>query len=117
MPQACNRLVSLADTPYYHCISRCVRRAFLCGVDPLSGFDFSHRRDWAVERMQALSRVFALDLCAYAVMRNHYHIVVRVEADAARSWPDREVVQRWLQLFSGPPLAQRYLDGGVVGSG
>jgi REP element-mobilizing transposase RayT len=111
MPQARNRLVSLADTPYYHCISRCVRRAFLCGVDPLSGFDFSHRRDWVVARMQALSRVFALDVCAYAVMSNHYHIVVRVEADVARSWPDREVVARWLQLFSGPPLAQRYLDG------
>jgi REP element-mobilizing transposase RayT len=61
--------------------------------------------------MQALSRVFALDVCAYAVMSNHYHIVVRVEADVARSWPDREVVARWLQLFSGPPLAQRYLDG------
>jgi REP element-mobilizing transposase RayT len=111
MPQARNRLVSLADTPYYHCISRCVRRAFLCGVDPLSGCDFSHRRDWVVERMQALSRVFALDLCAYAVMSNHYHIVVRVEVDVARSWSGGEVVARWLQLFSGPPLAQRYLDG------
>jgi len=64
-----------------------------------------------VERRQALSRVFALELCACAVMSNHYHIVVRVDADAARSWSGDEVVARWLRLFSGPHLAQRYRDG------
>lgn len=94
MPQPRKRLVSLADTPYYHCIGHCVRRAFLCGVDLLSGFDFSHRRDWVVERMQALSSVFALDQRAYAVLSNHYLIVVRVDVAAAQSWSGREVVAR-----------------------
>jgi len=69
MPQARNRLVALADMPCCHCISRCVRRAFLCGVDLLSGFDSSHRHEWIVERMKTLSRVFALDLCACAPAR------------------------------------------------
>ncbi len=45
-------LVSLEDTSWYHCVCRCVRRAFLCGEDQLSGMNFDHRRGWIVERMQ-----------------------------------------------------------------
>ncbi len=26
-------LISIKETPYYHCIARCVRRAWLWGVD------------------------------------------------------------------------------------
>ncbi len=109
MPQPRNRQISLEDTPYYHCISRCVRRAFLCGQDAHTGFDFEHRRQWIVDRIKLLCSVFAVDLCAYAVMSNHYHVVVRIDAEQARQWSDIEVAERWLQIFSGPLLMHQYL--------
>jgi REP element-mobilizing transposase RayT len=100
----------LEDTPYYHCISRCVRRAFLCGEDSLTGFNFEHRRQWIIDRIKLLCTVFAVDLCAYAIMSNHYHIVVRIDADQVKNWSDEEVARRWLQIFSGPLLMHQYLD-------
>jgi REP element-mobilizing transposase RayT len=114
MPTPRNRLVSLDDTPYYHCISRCVRRAFLCGHDQLTGHNFEHRRQWVKDRIKLLSTVFAVDLCAYAVMSNHYHIVVRIDVEKVSSWSDREVARRWLQLFSKPAVIHRYLSGSTL---
>ena len=42
MTSARSTQISLADTPYYHCIARCVRRAFLCGIDHFSGQSYEH---------------------------------------------------------------------------
>ncbi len=109
MPEPRYRQVSIDDTPYYHCISRCVRRAFLCGADPVTGFNFEHRRQWIVDRIRLLCSVFAVDLCAYAIMHNHYHIVIRINADEVKQWSDEEVAQRWMQIFSGPLLMHQYL--------
>ena len=109
MPEPRYRQVSLDDTPYYHCISRCVRRAFLCGSDPLTGFNFEHRRQWIIDRIKLLCSVFAVDLCAYAIMSNHYHIVVRINSDEIKQWSDEEVASRWMQIFSGPLLMHQYL--------
>ena len=117
MPQPRKRQVSLQDTPYYHCISRCVRRAFLCGKDTHTGYDFEHRRQWIVDRIKLLCSVFSVDLCAYAIMSNHYHIVVRIDADATTRWPDEEVARCWLQIFTGPLLIHRYVAGVKLTSG
>lgn len=104
-------LVSLADTPWYHVVSRCVRRVFLCGTDAVSGRSYEHRRGWVAERIRQLASVFAVDVAAYAVMSNHYHIVVRIDRDRALAWDRDEVLRRWTQLFSGSVWVQKHLAG------
>ncbi len=83
MTQARSTLVSATDTPYYHCISRCVRRAFLCGYDTRSQTDYEHRRQWLEDKILNAANVFSIKLCAYAVMSNHYHIVVHIHPNTA----------------------------------
>ena len=108
MTQPRSTLVSLDDTPWYHVVSRCVRREYLCGFDHHSGRNFEHRRGWIVERLHKLAALFAIDVAAYAVMSNHLHIVVRVDAERALAWDRDEVLRRWTTLFTGPELVQRY---------
>ena len=106
--------ISLEETPYYHCISRCVRRAFLCGEDAFTGRNYEHRREWIVDRLKELSSVFAIDICAYAVMSNHTHCVLHVDQELALSWSDKEVIERWLRLYNGNLLANRFLTGDIL---
>lgn len=117
MTRARSELVSVAETPFYHCISRCVRRAFLCGHDELTGKDLSHRREWVVRRMRLLSRVFAIDVCAFAIMGNHYHLVLRIDSMRAQEWSLREVATRWRRLFRGEAVVQRFVEGGTLNEG
>ena len=110
MTQARKTIVSLNDTPYYHCVSRCVRRAFLCGVDHYSGQDYEHRRQWLEDKLHAIADVFAIKLCAYAVMSNHYHAVLHIRSDIAQNWSDHEVVTRWHKLFAGSVISRCFLS-------
>lgn len=105
--------VSLQDTPYYHCVARCVRRAWLWGVDEYAGKDYSHRKGWVIDRLRELSALFAIDICAYAVMSNHYHVVMVVDAKRAKQWDEETIIQRWTTLFRLPSVVQRYRSGGV----
>jgi REP element-mobilizing transposase RayT len=88
-----------------------VRRAFLCGEDRLTGRNFDHRKQWLVERLATLGELFAIDICAYAVMSNHYHLVVRLAPTQVESWDRDEVMARWSRLFSLPAIATKYRRG------
>ncbi len=100
--------ISLECTPFYHCVSRCVRRAFLCGEDTYTGKSFEHRRAWIEKRILFLAEVFAIDVCAYAVMSNHYHLVVRLAPEKADQWEKAEVLARWGQIFEIPPAVAQH---------
>jgi len=103
--------ISLDQTPYYHCVARCVRRAFLCGEDQYTGRNFNHRRGWLVDLLRQQASAFGIGICAYAIMSNHYHVVLRVDRDSVGRWSDDEVIERWTRLFRGPLLVQRRLAG------
>ena len=111
MTKARSQIISLESTAYYHCMARCVRRAFLCGEDKLTGQNFDHRKVWLIERFKFLSSVFAIDVCAYAIMSNHYHLVLYINSDQAQQWTNEEIKTRWKQVFKqGSVLIDRFLD-------
>ena len=70
MTMARKQLVDVEMTRYYHCISRCVRRAFLCGEG------FEHRKDWLENRLRELAAIFSWDVCGFSVMDNHLHVLL-----------------------------------------
>ena len=111
MPQARKTQISITDTPYYHCMGRCVRRAFLCGEDSSSGKDYSHRKQWITDRLRELAIAFTIDVCAYAVMSNHYHLVLKINSEKSAILTEDEVIDRWMKIFSGNVLVNRYLNG------
>lgn len=108
MPRARKTQISLEATPYYHCISRCVRRAFLCGEDRFTGRNFDHRKKLLESELLRLSGLFFLDISAYAIMSNHYHVVLFINKAEHDSASAKEVVARWHQIHKGNDLSHRY---------
>ena len=99
MTYARSEVVEKGVVATYHCIARCVRRAFLCGEDEFSGKSFEHRREWIRSRLSCLAEIFAVEVIAYSVMSNHLHSVIKVRPDLTKSWTNEEVAKRWLTLF------------------
>ncbi|AVP97412.1 transposase [Ahniella affigens] len=109
MPQARERTVPTNCSGYYHCVSRCVRRAWLCGYDKVNDKNYDYRRQWVEDRLMALAEAYSVSIYAYAVMSNHLHVVLKVDAVAAQDWSDEEVARRWCRVFPGSddPEAQQ----------
>ncbi len=85
----------------YHCMARCVRRAFLCGVDRYTGQNFDHRKTWIRQRLEQLAGILAIDVLGFAVLSNHLHVMLRIRPDVAAEWSDEEVALRWWRLHPG----------------
>ena len=81
-----------------HVWNRCVRRAFLCGLDPTTGQNFEHRREWARQRLEHLASIFAVECFTFAILSNHTHQVLRSRPDIVKDWTDLEAASRWLRI-------------------
>ena len=108
MTRARSQIVDSSAPGFYHCVSRCVRRAWLCGVDPYSKRSFEHRRQWVEDRLLELADIFAVALHAYAVMSNHLHVVLQIDPGGAGQWTDDDVAERWVRLF--PVTSEGIID-------
>jgi REP element-mobilizing transposase RayT len=92
-------LVDPAVSRWYHCVTRCVRRAFLLGEGP------NDRKGWIEHRLRELAEIFPVAVGGFSVMDNHLHVLVRLDPDVAGSWSDEDVVRRWGRLF--PPRCRQ----------
>ncbi|MBU2550221.1 MAG: transposase [Proteobacteria bacterium] len=99
MAIARSEVVAQGVEAYYHCISRCVRQSFLCGVDTHTGRSFEHRKAWIQARLKDIGAAFGIDVVTYAVMSNHLHVVLRTRPDRVDGWSAEETAERWLTLF------------------
>ncbi len=109
MTKARKHLVAVEDTPYYHCMTRCVRRAFLCGEDRFNNKNYDHRRQWMTIRLKQLAAIFSIDVCAYSIMSNHYHVILHINTTRAKQCTNEEVATRWMNLCKGHMLVDRWL--------
>jgi len=81
-----------------HVFTRVVRRCFLLGDDPVSGKNFDHRKVWIEQYLQHFSACFGVDLLAFSILSNHFHLILRSRPDVVATWSDEEVARRWLLL-------------------
>jgi hypothetical protein len=92
------QIVQPGKVGVYHCWNRCVRRARLCGFDPVTRKNFNYRRRWIRKQEQQLARLFAIEIAFHSEISNHIHLVLRTRPDVVATWSDEEVVKRWLKI-------------------
>lgn len=105
--------IDLNVTPFYHCVSRCVRGSYLCGKSLETGKDYSYRKQWIAHLIKDLSQGFAIQIAAYSVMSNHYHVVLHVDSDVAKRWTNDDIKRQYAKVFpaSVKRLEQDINDG------
>ena len=107
-----SKLIDRENGGFYHVFTRCVRRAWLCGKDPLTGQSYDHRRQWIEDRILALAKCFTVEIYGYAVMSNHYHIALYIDPQGPKALSKREIARRWVALR--PPIRRGEVDADAV---
>ncbi len=128
--------ISLNDTSYYHCTSRCIRQIFL--LDENNDFNKklnskknnspenaavnnnkqnNERRNWIVTQAKKLATIFSIDIAAYAIMHNHYHIILKVDVETVLAWSPLDVIEQWQLLHKLPARVERLYQKGLVEKG
>jgi hypothetical protein len=79
-------------------MNRVVRRCYLLGDDPVSGKNYDHRKVMIENQLQRLAGAFGIDLLGFAIMSNHFHLILRSRPDVVSTWDDTEVARRWLLI-------------------
>src|SRR5688572_4767073 len=97
-----SKLIDPTRLTWVHCISRCVRQAWLCGKQ------VEHRKSWVTERLEFLARCFAVEVAGFAVMSNHLHLIVRMRPDGTGAWTAEQVAERWMSIYP-----RQYLGDGT----
>ncbi len=59
-----------------------------CGVEPLSGNSYDHRRTWIRDRLESLAGLFGVEIAAFAVLSTP-HGAARRGAEAAPTFWDQ----------------------------
>lgn len=98
MPKPRKQCLNIKETRYFHCISRCVRQNYLCGKDPQTKKNYEYRKQWLKDKLTQLSKHFAIEICSYAIMSTHYHLVLKVNISKLKSMSSDEIIQHWTSV-------------------
>ena len=107
MRLARSEVFSPTEVAIVHVMNRVVRRCFLFGSDPVSGKNYDHRKAWIEEQLRLHAANFGIDLLGFAIMSNHFHLILRSRPDVVKEWDDSEVARRWLMLCPLRKTAER----------
>jgi REP element-mobilizing transposase RayT len=99
-------LVDPSVTRWYHCISKCVRSAFLMSAEK------GNRKQWVEDRIKLLTDSFSVSVGGFAILDNHLHVLCRLDPETAKHWSGEEVVRRWISVY--PPKTLNFNDKSVV---
>lgn len=74
---------------------------FYVGKDSVTGKNYEHRRAWIRNRFEFLAEHMAVEVLGFAILSNHFHIVLRNRPDLVKDCSDDEVAVRWWYLCPG----------------